>query len=234
MLSALDLTLVYLIAAVLGVVVCRSLKLPPILGYLVVGVIIGPNALSLASDVPGVQHLAEFGVVFLMFAIGLEFNLPKLHSMRSLVFGLGLLQVVITVGGTILGNSGRVLVQSGTVTFLNNQSYGGVTTIANGAVLNAGVGLAGDVGDVLVDPFDGLVDLPPGTILRCLLNLVHKFVQKPGAGRRGPEGHDHDRDTSCKNYPLHRSLLSDLTQMDPRTTGPSQTGLTLAGRLLSA
>ncbi|WP_092948875.1 monovalent cation:proton antiporter family protein [Roseateles sp. YR242] len=102
--SALDLTLVYLIAAVLGVVVCRSLKLPPILGYLVVGVVIGPNALSLASDVPGVQHLAEFGVVFLMFAIGLEFNLPKLHSMRSLVFGLGLLQVVVTIGGTMLGH----------------------------------------------------------------------------------------------------------------------------------
>ena len=104
MLTALDLTLVYLIAAVLGVVVCRSLKLPPILGYLVVGVLIGPNALALASDVPGVQHLAEFGVVFLMFAIGLEFNLPKLHSMRSMVFGLGLLQVVITIGGTMAGN----------------------------------------------------------------------------------------------------------------------------------
>ena len=104
MLSALDLTLIYLIAAVLGVVVCRSLKLPPILGYLVVGVLIGPNALALASDVPGVQHLAEFGVVFLMFAIGLEFNLPKLHSMRAMVFGLGLLQVVVTIGGTMAGN----------------------------------------------------------------------------------------------------------------------------------
>ncbi|ANH69780.1 monovalent cation:proton antiporter family protein [Mitsuaria sp. 7] len=104
MLTALDLTLIYLIAAVLGVVVCRSLKLPPILGYLVVGVVIGPNALALASDVPGVQHLAEFGVVFLMFVIGLEFNLPKLHSMRSMVFGLGLLQVVVTIGGTMAGN----------------------------------------------------------------------------------------------------------------------------------
>ena len=67
-------------------------------------VLIGPNALALASDVPGVQHLAEFGVVFLMFAIGLEFNLPKLHSMRAMVFGLGLLQVVVTIGGTMAGN----------------------------------------------------------------------------------------------------------------------------------
>ncbi len=105
MLSALDLTLLYLVAAVLGVVVCRSLKLPPILGYLVVGVVIGPNALALASDVPAVQHLAEFGVVFLMFAIGLEFNLPKLNSMRSMVFGLGLLQVVVTIVGTMLGQA---------------------------------------------------------------------------------------------------------------------------------
>jgi CPA2 family monovalent cation:H+ antiporter-2 len=71
------------------VVVCRSLKLPPMLGYLVVGVLIGPNALALAKDTPACKYLAEFGVVFLMFVIGLEFNLPKLRSMRTLVFGLG-------------------------------------------------------------------------------------------------------------------------------------------------
>jgi CPA2 family monovalent cation:H+ antiporter-2 len=43
------------------------------------------------------QHLAEFGVVFLMFSIGLEFSLPKLHSMKRIVFGLGLLQVLLTL-----------------------------------------------------------------------------------------------------------------------------------------
>ncbi len=91
-------------AAVLGVVVCRSLKLPPMLGYLVVGVLIGPNALALARDTAGVKYLAEFGVVFLMFVIGLEFNLPKLRSMRTLVFGLGLSQVVLTMLGTLLGH----------------------------------------------------------------------------------------------------------------------------------
>jgi CPA2 family monovalent cation:H+ antiporter-2 len=89
--------LLYLLAAVLGVVVCRSLKLPPMLGYLVVGVLIGPNALALAKDTEGVKYLAEFGVVFLMFVIGLEFNLPKLRSMRTLVFGLGCSQVVLTM-----------------------------------------------------------------------------------------------------------------------------------------
>ena len=87
----------YLLAAVLGVVGCRMLKLPPMLGYLLVGVVIGPNALALAQNSEGVKHLAEFGVVFLMFVIGLEFNLPKLRAMRKHVFGLGLMQVVLTI-----------------------------------------------------------------------------------------------------------------------------------------
>ena len=90
MASTLTLVLLYLIAAVGGVVLCRLARLPPILGYLVVGVLIGPNAMALAKDSEGVSYLAEFGVVFLMFVIGLEFNLPKLRSMRRLVFGLGL------------------------------------------------------------------------------------------------------------------------------------------------
>ena len=95
--SALELTLLYLLAAVLGVVACRWLKLPPMLGYLAVGVVIGPHALALSQNAEGVRHLGEFGVVFLMFVIGLEFNLPKLRSMRRHVFGLGLLQVVLTI-----------------------------------------------------------------------------------------------------------------------------------------
>ena len=102
--NALELTLLYLLAAVLGVVVCRSFKLPPMLGYLSVGVIIGPHALALAKNSDGVRHLGEFGVVFLMFVIGLEFNLPKLRSMRRHVFGLGLLQVALTVLLVTLGS----------------------------------------------------------------------------------------------------------------------------------
>ncbi len=105
MATTLELALLYLVAAVLGVVVCRSLKLPPMLGYLVAGVLIGPNALALAADTASIKYLAEFGVVFLMFVIGLEFNLPKLRSMRSLVFGLGLSQVVLTMAGALLGHS---------------------------------------------------------------------------------------------------------------------------------
>lgn len=95
--NSLDLTLLYLLAAVLGVVGCRLLKLPAMLGYLVVGVVIGPNALALSQNSQGLRYLAEFGVVFLMFVIGLEFSLPKLKAMKRHVFGLGLSQVVLTV-----------------------------------------------------------------------------------------------------------------------------------------
>ena len=104
MASTFELTLLYLVAAVAGVVLCRLAKLPPVLGYLAVGVIIGPNATALAKDSAGLRYLAEFGVVFLMFVIGLEFNLPKLRSMRKLVFGLGLAQVLLTIAGTLGGH----------------------------------------------------------------------------------------------------------------------------------
>ena len=95
--TSLELTLLYLLAAVLGVVAFRSLKLPPMLGYLAVGVVIGPHALALAKSSEGVRQLGEFGVVFLMFVIGLEFSLPKLRAMRRHVFGLGLCQVALTM-----------------------------------------------------------------------------------------------------------------------------------------
>jgi len=104
--TGLEITLLYLLAAVLGVVACRLLKLPPMLGYLCVGVVIGPNALALSKNVEGVQHLGELGVVFLMFVIGLEFNLPKLRSMRQHVLGLGSLQVALTM---LLGTVAMVL-----------------------------------------------------------------------------------------------------------------------------
>ena len=95
--TGLEITLLYLFAAVTGVVICRYFQLPPMLGYLAVGVAVGPNALGLSQDSESVRHVGEFGVVFLMFVIGLEFNLPKLRAMRQHVFGLGLLQVAVTI-----------------------------------------------------------------------------------------------------------------------------------------
>jgi CPA2 family monovalent cation:H+ antiporter-2 len=93
----LHLILLLLAAAVLAVVVCRSLGLPPILGYLLVGALAGPHALGVLPDTDSAHRLAEFGVVFLMFTIGLEFSLPRLFAMRRIVFGLGLLQVLLTM-----------------------------------------------------------------------------------------------------------------------------------------
>lgn len=72
------------------------------LGYLSAGILIGPYALGVVPDAPETRHLAEFGVVFLMFSIGLEFSLPKLHAMRRVVFGLGLAQVSLTILGVVI------------------------------------------------------------------------------------------------------------------------------------
>ncbi|NVD99611.1 monovalent cation:proton antiporter family protein [Massilia sp. BJB1822] len=101
MFSPLELTLLLLGSAVLGVVAFRMLHLPPMLGYLAVGILIGPHALGLAEESPATHALAEFGVVFLMFSIGLEFSLPKLMAMRSIVFGLGMAQVGLTIVSTM-------------------------------------------------------------------------------------------------------------------------------------
>lgn len=102
MFSALELTLILLGSAVLGVVAFRMLHLPPMLGYLLVGIVIGPHGLGLAEENQTTHTLAEFGVVFLMFSIGLEFSLPKLVSMRRTVFGLGMAQVLLTIAVTML------------------------------------------------------------------------------------------------------------------------------------
>ncbi|HOV20703.1 cation:proton antiporter [Ottowia sp.] len=108
--SSLELTLLYLLTAVLAVAACRWAKLPPILGYLLAGVAMEPHTLGLAfgQDAEGIRQLGEYGVVFLMFVIGLEFNLPKLRAMRRHVFGLGLAQVLwtmllVTCGSMALG-----------------------------------------------------------------------------------------------------------------------------------
>ena len=94
---SLNLILLLLAASVLAVVVCRSLGLPPILGYLLLGAVAGPHAVGLLPDSDSAHRLAEFGVVLLMFTIGLEFSLPRLFAMKHIVFGLGLFQVLATL-----------------------------------------------------------------------------------------------------------------------------------------
>ena len=101
MVSGLEQTLLLLGSAVAGVVAFRMLHLPPMLGYLAVGILIGPHALGLADNNATTHTLAEFGVVFLMFSIGLEFSLSQLMAMRRIVFGLGMAQVVLTIVATM-------------------------------------------------------------------------------------------------------------------------------------
>lgn len=108
--NALDTTLLLLSSAVLGVVALRLLNLPPMLGYLTVGILIGPHALGWAQESSTTHLLAEFGVVFLMFSIGLEFSLPKLISMRRAVFGLGMAQVVSTIALAMLMCFGAAMI----------------------------------------------------------------------------------------------------------------------------
>ena len=85
--SILQIILTFLACALGGVLLARFFKLPSILGYLLAGLAIGPHALGFAPDSETVKDIAEFGVVFLMFSIGLEFNLTKLMTMRHIVFG---------------------------------------------------------------------------------------------------------------------------------------------------
>src|ERR1700723_2706275 len=88
--------LVLLPALVVVVAGVRKLKLPAILGYLAVGMLLGPHALALALDNETTQLLADFGVVFLVFTLGLEFSLPRLVAMRWEVLGVGGAQVAVT------------------------------------------------------------------------------------------------------------------------------------------
>src|SRR5574340_1628576 len=97
MTNSLQLLLILLAVAVGVVVLCRILRLPVMLGYLIVGILIGPHALAWIPDAAEPRHLAEFGVVFLMFSIGLEFSLARLKAMQYTVFGLGGAQVVATM-----------------------------------------------------------------------------------------------------------------------------------------
>jgi CPA2 family monovalent cation:H+ antiporter-2 len=90
--------LILLAASVCVVAGVRKLKLPAILGYLAVGMLLGPHALALAQDSETTQLLADFGVVFLVFTLGLEFSLPRLVAMRWEVLGVGGAQVLLTTG----------------------------------------------------------------------------------------------------------------------------------------
>ncbi|MGF1874306.1 glutathione-regulated potassium-efflux system protein KefB [Photobacterium frigidiphilum] len=94
--DVLSVTVVFLAAAVVAVPIAQRLGLGSVLGYLIAGIAIGPWGLGLISDVEAILHFSEFGVVLLLFLIGLELNPKKLWQMRSPILGLGGGQVLVT------------------------------------------------------------------------------------------------------------------------------------------
>ncbi len=130
MTDTLPLILLLLAAAVVVVAVFRTLGLPPILGYLLVGAALGPHAAGWVPDTAETRHLAEFGVVFLMFSIGLEFSLARLYSMKRIVFGLGAAQVIVsTLIATLLA---RLL----GIPWLAGLALGGALAMSSTAMLS--------------------------------------------------------------------------------------------------
>ena len=97
MYSSLELIILLLFCSVGLVALLRNAKLPPMIAYFLVGLILGPSGFAVLTDSESNRHLVEFGIVFLMFTIGLEFSLPTLNSMRKILFGVGLTQVGITL-----------------------------------------------------------------------------------------------------------------------------------------
>jgi CPA2 family monovalent cation:H+ antiporter-2 len=137
--------LVLLTASVCVVAAVRKLALPAILGYLAVGMLLGPHALALAADNDTTRLLADFGVVFLVFTLGLEFSLPRLVAMRWEVLGIGGAQVLATtaivatgavmllkvspavgivIGGAVAMSSTAIIIAQLTEQSENNRTHG--------------------------------------------------------------------------------------------------------------
>jgi len=137
--------LILLAASVCVVAGVRKLKLPAILGYLAVGMLLGPHALAVGLDNETTQLLADFGVVFLVFTLGLEFSLPRLVAMRWEVLGVGGAQVFVTtalvaagavmlfdvgpavavvIGGAVAMSSTAIIISQLTEQSENNRTHG--------------------------------------------------------------------------------------------------------------
>lgn len=91
-------TFLYLAAAVIAVPISRALGLGTIIGYLVAGIVIGPSGLQLVNNVQDILHFSEFGVVLMLFLIGLELQPSRLWSMRRPIFGVGSAQMLLCTG----------------------------------------------------------------------------------------------------------------------------------------
>jgi CPA2 family monovalent cation:H+ antiporter-2/glutathione-regulated potassium-efflux system protein KefB len=121
--------ILFLAAAVIAVPVFKRIGLGAILGYLAAGVAIGPSGFRLFTDTAAILHIAELGVVMLLFVIGLELQLPRLIAMRKDIFGLGAIQLVscsiaLGLAGAVLGLSPLGAAATGVALSLSATSIG--------------------------------------------------------------------------------------------------------------
>ncbi len=121
--------LILLAASVTVVALFRRLKLPPIVGYLCIGLFLGPSGAEWISRSDDIYFLAEFGIVFLLFTIGLEFSIPRLIGMRNVVLGLGGAQLIVTalVAGVIAQSFGMPAIPA--------YAIGGVLALSSTAIV---------------------------------------------------------------------------------------------------
>jgi CPA2 family monovalent cation:H+ antiporter-2 len=130
MLGPLSQVLILLATAVFLVTLVRRLSLPTGLAYLLTGLLLGPHALAVVPDSDTTRLLAELGVAFLLFTLGLEFSLPRMLAMRREVFGLGALQVLAT--STAFAALGRLLLG---LPWLTAIVLGGAVAMSSTAIL---------------------------------------------------------------------------------------------------
>ncbi|MEM1342524.1 MAG: cation:proton antiporter, partial [Pseudomonadota bacterium] len=119
------LAFIFLLAGVISVPIATRLGLGSVLGYLIAGILIGPLLSALGVDVISIQHFAEFGVVMMLFLVGLELEPKMLWAMRSKLLGLGGLQVVATAllvaaGAMALGQPWTIALAIGMVLSLSS------------------------------------------------------------------------------------------------------------------
>lgn len=117
-----------LAATTIVVPLFQRLKLSPILGFLVAGVVLGPHGFRLVKDVEDITGIAEFGVLFLLFEMGLQLNLERLRKLRKYAFGMGLIQVLLTssllgVGAYSMGASFSESVVIGSALSLSSSAF---------------------------------------------------------------------------------------------------------------
>ena len=140
--------IILLAAAVIAVPLFQSLGLGAIPGFLVAGIVLGPSGFGYIENYDEIAHLAELGVVLLLFVIGIEINPSRLWKMKRLVLGLGTLQVLIT-GGLItlivheaLGTSWEISLLAGLALALSSTAF--VLQLHAGSVVQSGAAYCGE------------------------------------------------------------------------------------------